>query len=69
MMDVEEKELPGIAYRIVEQLSSKDLITEEEKAKIMRLMLLKHRHVNDHERFRFTRRNTASYSSLQVRIV
>lgn len=66
-LDMEEKDLPGIAYRISEELFTEDLITEEDKAKIMRVLLLRHRHVNDHHErgFRFTTRNKHSYTSLQ----
>ena len=66
---MEEKELPGIAYRVVEQMAVDQLIKEEEKPTLIRALLLRHRHVNEHERFRFMRRNTASYSSLQVPII
>lgn len=67
LLDLEEKELPGVAYRVVEQMAIDQLIKEEEKSTVIRALLLRHRHVNYHERFRFIRRNTASYTSLQVR--
>lgn len=65
-MDLEEKDLPGIAYRVVEQMAIDQLIKDDEKPTVIRALLLRHRHVSEHERFRFIRRNTASYSSLQV---
>lgn len=67
ILDMEEKDLPGIAYRISEELYKEDLITESDKAKIMRVLLLKHRHVHEsHDRggFRFPKKQ--SYTSLQV---
>uniref|UniRef100_A0A1B6DDV8 Anion exchange protein n=1 Tax=Clastoptera arizonana TaxID=38151 RepID=A0A1B6DDV8_9HEMI len=65
LLDLEEKDLPGIAYRVVEQMVVDELIMTEDKALVMRALLLRHRHV-DSERFRFNvRRNTASYTSLQ----
>lgn len=65
MLDMEEKELPGIAYRVCEDLYKEDLIREEVKAPLMRILLLRHRHVNEHHDrgFRFSRKH--SYTSLQ----
>ncbi|KAK7576242.1 hypothetical protein V9T40_012528 [Parthenolecanium corni] len=65
LLDLEEKDLPGIAYRVVEQMAIDQLIKDDEKPTVIRALLLRHRHVSEHERFRFIRRNTASYSSLQ----
>lgn len=66
-LDMEEKDLPGIAYRICEDLYRDDLVMEEDKAKIMRVLLLRHRHVNEHHDrgFKFGRKH--SYTSLQVK--
>lgn len=68
MLDLEEKELPGVVYRVVETMATDELITENDKATVMRALLLRHRHVAENDsRFRFNvRRNTASYASLQV---
>lgn len=67
LLDLEEKELPGVVYRVVETMATDELITEADKATVMRALLLRHRHVSDNDnRFRFSvRRNTASYTSLQ----
>lgn len=46
-----------------------DLIHEDDKAAIMRALLLRHRHVNEHSHGAFhfgARRKYSSYSSLQV---
>lgn len=92
LLDLEEKDLPGIAYRVVEQMVINDQITVENKGivcdlnwllnyfcwkigvrfherllsgAVMRALLLKHRHVNDHKQFQFgLRRNFSGYSSL-----
>ncbi|KAJ8957007.1 hypothetical protein NQ318_012174 [Aromia moschata] len=66
ILDMEEKDLPAITYRISEDLYREDLIKEEDKAKIMRALLLRHRHVNDHHDrgFRFSNKKH-SYTSLQ----
>lgn len=67
MLDLEEKDLPGVAYRVVEQMVIEELIEESDKATVMRALLLRHRHVNEHDRFRFPmKRNFSSYTSLQV---
>lgn len=68
MLDLEEKDLPGVAYRVVEQMVIEEFIEESDKATVMRALLLRHRHVNEHDRFRFAmKRNFSSYTSLQVR--
>jgi hypothetical protein len=67
LLDLEEKDLPGVAYRVVEQMVVDELIEPEEKPTIMRALLLRHRHVNEHDRFRFGMKRTfSSYTSLQV---
>lgn len=69
LMDLEEKDLPGVAYRVVEQMVIEDLIHPDDKAAIMRALLLRHRHVNDHQHGGFpfgSKRKYSSYSSLQV---
>lgn len=68
LLDLEEKDLPGLAYRIVEQMVVEELILPEDRPVVMRALLLRHRHVHEHDRgFRFgARRNYSSYTSLQV---
>lgn len=69
LMDLEERDLPGVAYRVVEQMVIEDLIHPDDKAAIMRALLLRHRHVNDHHHGSFhfgSKRKYSSYSSLQV---
>ncbi|KAJ8687514.1 hypothetical protein QAD02_023308 [Eretmocerus hayati] len=68
LLDLEEKDLPGLAYRVVEQMVIEELILPEDRPVVMRALLLRHRHVHDHDRgFRFgAKRNySTSYSSLQ----
>lgn len=67
LLDLEEKDLPGLAYRVVEQMVVEELILPEDRPVIMRALLLKHRHVHEHDRgFRFGgKRNYSSYTSLQ----
>ncbi|XP_041771584.1 band 3 anion transport protein-like isoform X6 [Anopheles merus] len=68
LMDLEEKDLPSVAYRVVEQMVVDELIHEDDKAVIMRALLLRHRHVNEssHGGFSFgPKRKYSSYTSLQ----
>ncbi|XP_053676800.1 anion exchange protein 2 isoform X2 [Anopheles nili] len=68
LMDLEEKDLPSVAYRVVEQMVVDELIHEDDKAVIMRALLLRHRHVNEssHGGFSFApKRKYSSYTSLQ----
>ncbi|PSN30594.1 Anion exchange protein 2 [Blattella germanica] len=66
LLDLEEKDLPGVAYRVVEQMVIDELIEPEDKPTVMRALLLRHRHVNEHDRFRFGMKRTfSSYTSLQ----
>ncbi|XP_048004593.1 anion exchange protein 3 isoform X2 [Leguminivora glycinivorella] len=65
LLDLEEKDLPGVAYRVVERMVDDGLIEEDDKPVVMRSLLLRHRHVHD-DRFRFSiGRKHASYTSLQ----
>ncbi|XP_018349830.1 PREDICTED: band 3 anion exchange protein isoform X2 [Trachymyrmex septentrionalis] len=67
LLDLEEKDLPGVAYRIVEQMVIEELILAQDRPVVMRALLLRHRHVHEHERgFRFGgKRSYSSYTSLQ----
>ncbi|KAI4493268.1 hypothetical protein M0802_009556 [Mischocyttarus mexicanus] len=67
LLDLEEKDLPGLTYRMVEQMVIEELILPEDRSVIMRALLLKHRHVHQHDRgFSFGgKRNYSSYTSLQ----
>lgn len=70
LLDLEERDLPGVAYRVVEQMVIEELILPEDRPVVMRALLLRHRHVNENDRFRFsTKRNYASYTSLQVQSI
>ncbi|XP_070492636.1 band 3 anion transport protein-like [Chironomus tepperi] len=64
LFDVEEQDLPGTAYKIVEQMVKEDLIHRDDKAQIMRALLGRHRHVTSFGGFHFGRRKS-SYNSMQ----
>jgi len=69
MLDLEEHDMPGVSYRVVEELSAKGIIRPDESPLLMRALLLKHKHVNELDRtwFGLRRINTASVASLTVR--
>lgn len=85
LLDLNEKDLPAVAYRVVEQVNLvflslcllltgfslqmvvDDLININDKPSVMRSLLLRHRHVNEHQGvLPFTKRKYNSYTSLQV---
>ncbi|XP_055914988.1 anion exchange protein 2 isoform X5 [Eupeodes corollae] len=67
LLDLDEKDLPAVAYRVVEQMVVEDLITSNDKPTVMRSLLLRHRHVNENSmtHFPFTKKKYNSYTSLQ----
>ncbi|XP_032599361.1 anion exchange protein 3 isoform X7 [Drosophila grimshawi] len=66
LLDLNEKDLPAVAYRVVEQMVVDDLIDINDKPSVMRSLLLRHRHVNEHQGvLPFTKRKHSSYTSLQ----
>ncbi|XP_058985729.1 anion exchange protein 3-like isoform X3 [Musca domestica] len=66
LLDLNEKDLPAVAYRVVEQMVVDDLIHTDDKPAVLRSLLLRHRHVNEHQSgFPFTKRKYNSYTSLQ----
>lgn len=66
ILDLEERDLSGVVFRVVEQMVMEELILAEDKSSVIRALMLRHRPV-DSERFRFSvRRNTLAYTSLQV---
>lgn len=69
LLDLEERDLPGVAYRVVEQMGLSELILMEEKAQVLRSLLLKHRHVNESGRVwnLAMKRSPGSHTSLQVK--
>lgn len=67
MLDMEERDMPGIAYRLVEELENKGVIKSEEGPVVMRTLVLKHRPVQEMEKSWFgLRRINTSAISLQV---
>uniref|UniRef100_A0AAQ6AK57 Anion exchange protein n=1 Tax=Amphiprion ocellaris TaxID=80972 RepID=A0AAQ6AK57_AMPOC len=47
LLDLDQKTLPGIAHQVVEQMIISDQIKAEDRANVLRALLLKHSHPND----------------------
>ena len=45
-MDLDQKSLPGIAHQVVEQMIISDQIKAEDRANVLRALLLKHRYLD-----------------------
>ncbi|XP_041987043.1 anion exchange protein 3 isoform X2 [Aricia agestis] len=66
LLDLDEKDLPGVAYRVVESMVKEGLIEEDDKPVVMRSLLLRHKHVHDDKfRFSISGGRKQSYTSLQ----
>ncbi|KAG7269564.1 hypothetical protein CRUP_029833 [Coryphaenoides rupestris] len=47
LLDLDQKSLPGIAHQVVEQMIISDQIKAEDRANVLRALLLKHSHPSD----------------------
>ena len=69
MLDIAVKDLPSLVHRVVEDLSEKDIISEDLKEKVLRVLLFRHKHVHPHENtFRFGLKRSMSQRSMQVHL-
>ncbi|XP_063075317.1 anion exchange protein 2a isoform X2 [Engraulis encrasicolus] len=67
LLDLDQKTLPGIAHQVVEQMIISDQITAEDRANVLRALLLKHSHPSDGKEHHFPRNMSAgSLGSLMV---
>ncbi|XP_065132605.1 anion exchange protein 2a isoform X1 [Paramisgurnus dabryanus] len=66
LLDLEQKTLPGIAHQVVEQMIISDQIRAEDRANVLRALLLKHSHPSDGKELNLFHRNisTTSLASL-----
>ncbi|XP_078397338.1 anion exchange protein 2-like [Cetorhinus maximus] len=65
LLDLDQKSLPGIAHQVVEQMIISDQIKAEDRANVLRALLLKHSHPNKDKDFTFSRNiSTSSLGSL-----
>ncbi|XP_060786281.1 anion exchange protein 3 isoform X2 [Neoarius graeffei] len=58
MLDLEQTTLPGIAHLLVETMIISDQIRAEDRANVLRALLLKHSHPNDEKEGRFHRNHS-----------
>ncbi|XP_062917182.1 anion exchange protein 2-like isoform X2 [Mobula hypostoma] len=67
LLDLDQKSLPGIAHQVVEQMIISDQIKAEDRANVLRALLLKHSHPNKDKDFSFSRNiSTGSLGSLMA---
>ncbi|KAM6338825.1 anion exchange protein 2 [Podargus strigoides] len=59
LLDLEQKTLPGVAHQVVEQMVITDQIRAEDRANVLRALLLKHSHPSDEKDFSFPRNISA----------
>nr|XP_012595742.1 anion exchange protein 3 isoform X2 [Microcebus murinus] len=62
LLDLEQTTLPGIAHLVVETMIVSDQIRPEDRASVLRTLLLKHSHPNDDKDNSFFPRNPSSSS-------
>ncbi|XP_064131113.1 anion exchange protein 2 isoform X2 [Loxodonta africana] len=59
LLDLDQQTLPGIAHQVVEQMVISDQIKAEDRANVLRALLLKHSHPSDEKDFSFPRNISA----------
>ena len=68
LLDISARDLPELVHRVVEDLSEKGIIEEDQKAKVLRVLLYRHKHVHPHTNtFKFGLKRSMSQRSIQVR--
>jgi len=66
MLDITARDLPELVHRVVEDLSEKGIIEEDQKAKVLRVLLYRHKHVHPHANtFKFGLKRSMSQRSIQ----
>ncbi|KAL1280479.1 hypothetical protein QQF64_015079, partial [Cirrhinus molitorella] len=62
LLDLEQKTLPGIAHQVVEQMIISDQIRAQDRANVLRALLLKHSHPSDGKEHSLFNRNISATS-------
>uniref|UniRef100_A0A8C9T9S2 Anion exchange protein n=1 Tax=Scleropages formosus TaxID=113540 RepID=A0A8C9T9S2_SCLFO len=62
LLDLDQKTLPGIAHQVVEQMIISDQIKAEDRANVLRALLLKHSHPSDEKEHSTFPRNISAAS-------
>lgn len=66
VLDIIVNDLPELLHRVVEDLSEKAIITEEQKARVLKILLFRHKHVHPHNQtFKFGLKRSMSQRSIQ----
>jgi len=66
LLDISARDLPELVTRVVEDLSEKGIIEEDQKAKVLRVLLYRHKHVHPHTNtFKFGLKRSMSQRSIQ----
>jgi len=66
LLDISARDLPELVHRVVEDLSEKGIIEEDQKAKVLRILLYRHKHVHPHTNtFKFGLKRSMSQRSIQ----
>lgn len=61
LLDLEERDLPSIAGRVVDQMIACDQIPQEQREAVIRVLLLRHRHIRDNQSsFKLTSKGSKS---------
>ncbi|XP_074802751.1 anion exchange protein 2 isoform X2 [Natator depressus] len=66
LLDLDQKTLPGVAHQVVEQMIISDQIRAEDRANVLRALLLKHSHPSDEKDFFPRNISAGSLGSLLV---
>ena len=68
LLDISARDLPELVHRVAEDLSEKGIIEEDQKAKVLRVLLYRQKHVHPHTNtFKFGLKRSMSQRSIQVR--
>jgi len=66
LLDITAKDLPQVLHRVVEDLSEKGIIVEEQKSRVLGTLLYRHKHVHPHNStFKFGLKRSLSQRSIQ----
>jgi len=66
ILDIAVKDLTNLCHRVVEDLSQQNILAEEHKEKVLRVLLYRHKHVHPHENtFKFGLKRSMSQRSIQ----
>jgi len=66
LLDISARDLPQVLHRVVEDLSEKGIIVEDQKSRVLGTLLYRHKHVHPHNAtFKFGLKRSLSQRSIQ----